>query len=220
MDSNASSSRSFVISYLGLRRAIGIIGLLLPFVLSVGRLFTDGMGIESSISSYYYSGMRDVFVGAMCAIGIFLFSYCGYDDKDAQAGNLAALFAIGLALVPTAPDFTALQSERIIGAIHLAFASGFFLTLTYFCLFLFTKTHPTLPPTAQKLQRNIVYKTCGSLIAISLLAIVLVKQFPMDGALMPLHPVFWLEAIAVVAFGVSWLVKGEAILKDEEAVTV
>ena len=27
-------------------------------------------------------------------------------------------------------------------------------------------------------------------------------------------PVFWLEAIAVVAFGISWLTKGEAILKD------
>ena len=26
--------------------------------------------------------------------------------------------------------------------------------------------------------------------------------------------VFWLEALAIVAFGVSWLVKGEAILKD------
>jgi len=27
-------------------------------------------------------------------------------------------------------------------------------------------------------------------------------------------PVFWLEATAVVAFGISWLTKGEAILKD------
>jgi hypothetical protein len=30
-----------------------------------------------------------------------------------------------------------------------------------------------------------------------------------------LNPVFWLEAIAIVAFGVSWLVKGEAILGDD-----
>jgi uncharacterized membrane protein len=33
--------------------------------------------------------------------------------------------------------------------------------------------------------------------------------------LQALNPVFWLESIAVVAFGVSWLVKGEAILKDK-----
>ena len=31
-----------------------------------------------------------------------------------------------------------------------------------------------------------------------------------------LAPIFWLESLAVVAFGVSWLTKGEAILKDEE----
>jgi len=34
-------------------------------------------------------------------------------------------------------------------------------------------------------------------------------------ALADLTPVFWLEAVADVAFGVSWLVKGEAILADE-----
>jgi len=28
-------------------------------------------------------------------------------------------------------------------------------------------------------------------------------------------PIFWLEGIAVIAFGVSWLTKGEAILKDK-----
>ena len=29
------------------------------------------------------------------------------------------------------------------------------------------------------------------------------------------HVVFWLEAVAIVAFGISWLTKGEAILKDD-----
>jgi len=28
------------------------------------------------------------------------------------------------------------------------------------------------------------------------------------------HPIYWLEALAIVAFGVSWLIKGETILKD------
>ena len=30
------------------------------------------------------------------------------------------------------------------------------------------------------------------------------------------HPVFWLEALAVIAFGVSWLVKGETVLRDDQ----
>ena len=29
------------------------------------------------------------------------------------------------------------------------------------------------------------------------------------------HPIFWLETVAILAFGVSWITKGEAILKDE-----
>ena len=28
------------------------------------------------------------------------------------------------------------------------------------------------------------------------------------------RPVFWLESIAIIMFGISWLVKGEAILAD------
>jgi hypothetical protein len=30
-------------------------------------------------------------------------------------------------------------------------------------------------------------------------------------------PVFWLESLAVISFGVAWLTKGETILKDEES---
>ena len=37
---------------------------------------------------------------------------------------------------------------------------------------------------------------------------------------MALAPVYWLEAIAVVAFGISWLIKGEFILADGENMPV
>jgi hypothetical protein len=29
-----------------------------------------------------------------------------------------------------------------------------------------------------------------------------------------LHPLLWLESIAIAAFGISWLIKGETLLKD------
>ena len=50
---------------------------------------------------------------------------------------------------------------------------------------------------------------CIVLIAISFLLRNSVLAF-----LTPFQPVFWLEAIAVLAFGISWLTKGEAILGD------
>ena len=36
-------------------------------------------------------------------------------------------------------------------------------------------------------------------------------------ALNHLNPVYWLEATALLAFGISWSVKGQAILKDVAA---
>ena len=96
-------SNSLVMSYLDLRKAVGSIGLALPFVLVLGRILLEDSGILSSISAYYYSVMGDVFVGSFCAIGVFFLSYRGYTRRDSIAGVVAAVFAIGVALFPTAP---------------------------------------------------------------------------------------------------------------------
>ncbi len=56
-------------TYLALRKAVGWIGILLPLVLILGMLLIfRGDAIQKTISQYYYTGMRDVFVGALCAI--------------------------------------------------------------------------------------------------------------------------------------------------------
>jgi hypothetical protein len=36
-------------------------------------------------------------------------------------------------------------------------------------------------------------------------------------ALSALRPVFWLESLALWAFGVSWFIKGETLFKDAKA---
>src|ERR1700751_1595083 len=95
---------TLVLSYLDLRKSVGVIGTLLPFVVSIGKMLLDSPGLLSSVSSYYYSVMGDVFVGSMCAIGVFLWSYKGYDWRDAVAGTITAVCAIGVALFPIEPD--------------------------------------------------------------------------------------------------------------------
>jgi hypothetical protein len=210
-----SLNGSLVISYLDLRKAIGIIGTALPFVLAFGNILVEGPGIQDSISSYYHTGMRDVFVGSLCAIAVFLMSYRGYERKDDIAGDLACVFALGVALFPTTPDVNITPRDNIIGALHLLFAAGFFLTLAFFSLVLFRKTDPTRAPTRGKLKRNAVYTLCGYTILVCLAFIVVVAFLSSDSPVKRLDPVFWFEAAAIVAFGVSWLTKGEAILKDE-----
>lgn len=217
MQHSADDSRSLVLSYLTLRKAIGVLGISLPFVLSFGALLIFKIRIPESISDFYYTGMGDVFVGTLCAIGVFLLSYKGYEKEDDFAGDLACVFAIGVALFPTTPAGDPATLAKTIGAAHLVFAALFFLTLAYFSLCLFTKTDLTKTPTPRKIRRNQVYRVCGYAIIASIVLILLYSLLPEDikKVLSPYNPIFWLESVAVLAFGMSWLTKGEAILQDQ-----
>lgn len=66
------SAPSLLISYLTLRMGVGVIGITPPLVLAVGALLLQGSGLQSSISSYYHTVMRDVFVGALCMMAQFI----------------------------------------------------------------------------------------------------------------------------------------------------
>lgn len=217
MQERSKSENALIFSYLTLRKTIGLLGTLLPFVLYLGAVIIFQTGMESSISSYYHTGMRDVFVGTLFVIGFFMFSYKGYDRADDIAGDLCFIFAVGTALFPVAPDNPVSGDARVIGYIHFAFAALLFLTLSYFSLFLFTKTDKKQSPTRKKLQRNKVYQVCGYTMIICLVLIGIYYLLP-DKVSSPMevcNPIFWLEAAAVVAFGISWLIKGETLLKDE-----
>jgi hypothetical protein len=210
-------SNDLVFSYLTLRKVIGILGIALPFVVSLGAIIFFKTEIQSSISSYYHTGMRDYFVGTLFVIGFFLLAYRGYERTDDIAGDIAWLSAVGIALFPTTAIGSTTSWARLIGNFHLAFSAVFFLTLAYFSLFLFTKTNPNKPPTKRKLQRNKIYRACGYTMSTCIVLMAIYAFFP--GTFQPLFenikPIYWLEALAIFAFGVSWFTKSEAILKDE-----
>lgn len=207
-----SKEEHLVRSYLSLRKAIGAIGIGLPFTLAVGGLLL-GIELQESISAYYHTDMRDLFVGSLCAIAVFLWSYRGFERRDDIAGNLACIFALGVALFPTAPGPETPGFPVILGRLHAVSTAAFFLTLVYFCLFLFRLSDKETP-TNEKFIRNLIYLFCGYAM-IACLVLIGIANIP---AIAPLvrgcKPVFWLEACAILFFGVSWFVKGEAILKD------
>lgn len=202
---------TLVHSYLYLRRAIGLIGMALPLVLVIGQFLIDGR-LQHSISGYYYSDLRDIYVGSMCAIGVFLLSYRGYGPLDDLVSNIAAVAAIGVALFPTKPSSGASPADEVFGVLHLVAAGVFFLALAYFCLVLFRRTTPEDPPTERKATRNGVYVVSGVVILASLALLVVVGLFLPQ--LADLRPALWLEFAATFAFGVAWLTKGELILPD------
>src|SRR5260370_12498826 len=154
-----SGEQPLVQSYLFLRKGIGIIGVALPFVLIIGKIILESPGISGSISAYYYSVMRDVFVGSLWAIAIFLICY-RYDLLDNIASIIAGCCAIGVALFPTPPDVGATQLQVTIGWVHSSFAMCFFLILALMAIILFRRTDQE-NPTPRKQQRNTVYMICG-----------------------------------------------------------
>lgn len=207
-----------LISYRQLRLIVGLTGFFLPVILIIGNcIHKKKLILESSISYYYYSCMRDVFIGLLCTVGIFLFTYKGHKKEkgdllsDSQAGNLACLFALGLAFFPT----NEIEDQQSLSSwIHYISAGLFFTTLAYFSLFKFTKTKGEL--TEMKRTRNKVYRICGSII-FSCIGMLLLYNVPfIKEVLKHTHYFLYLEIIALWAFAFSWLVKSEIILGDKE----
>ena len=111
----AGPARAKVMDYRTLRAVIGgIVILLVPvvyignwliFIRHPGDCFYNPHWIPGSLSGFYYTHMRNLFVGAICAVGVFLVAYRGHDRWDDRLTNVAGLAAICIALFPTMPPY-------------------------------------------------------------------------------------------------------------------
>ena len=187
--------------------------MLLPFTLMTGLFIVfHGDRILGSISLYYHSRMRNVFVGALCAIALFLFFYRGYDNWkkinwDMWLTNVGGFFALGIAFFPTALE----KPGSWLSSVHFICAAAFFLLFAFYSIFVFTKKGDD--PTRHKLIRNKIYVICGLVMIAALLAIFLYVTFFLTGS--PANSlIFWGETVALIAFGISWLTKGGSIYAD------
>jgi hypothetical protein len=219
-----------IISYYTMRRAIGVLGITLPLILLAGSfLFGGCKEVQSSISTYYHTNMRNVFVGYNCAVALFLFAYRGHDWMDNLAGYLGCIFVLGVAFLPCEISSTARPclvpvsgQHPLVGKMHNLSALLYFIILIVYSLLLFPKTHmdrvtgEKMFMARPKKRRNVIYYICGSLMAASLLLIIvymffLKYRYP---GLKLLNPVFWLETIMLLSFGISWLTKGQLLFRD------
>ena len=62
-----------------------------------------------------------------------------------------------------------------------------------------------------------MYRVCGYTMLTAIVLILVYNMAPdsIVAGLRKFQPVFWLEAIAIEAFGIAWMTKGQAILKDQ-----
>jgi hypothetical protein len=197
------------------RRIIGTLGLFLPALvyLFAGVRPTAGLpdnwDLLWSISAYYYTGGVGVFVGVLFALSLFLFSYQGYEGvwADRIVGKVGCFAALIVALFPTWPPAGLSAPSwwtNKVGVIHYLAAVVLFICFILFAVWLFrrsdTPNRRDRPP--DKRRRDDICLGCG-LVMIACVVWAGVGGI-WDG------PIFWPESIAIVAFAISWLVKGEA----------
>jgi uncharacterized membrane protein len=91
-------------TYQFMRIGMGALALAFPFVLWLGGKWLIGLPTQTSLSAYYHSDLRDVFVGVLCAIGFCLFLYKGFSKSEDWALNLAGALAVGIAYFPMAAE--------------------------------------------------------------------------------------------------------------------
>jgi hypothetical protein len=202
-----------IISYLTLRKAVGCVGISLPFVLAAGNWLFFAGGLQQSVSDYFYTGMRGVLVGGLCVIGAFLLAHRGHDRWDNLVTNAAGIGAVGVALCPTPPSHPSFRAA-VTGYCHFGFGALMFSALAVIALWLFRKAEPGHRSRRGQLRAR-VYLACGIVMVVSL-ALTGVASLPIATSLSHLDPVFWLETAAIAAFGVCWLVKGQALLRDRQ----
>jgi hypothetical protein len=228
MEQAARQQDELALSQLSLRKGLGILGLALPVILLMVSALSPTITLQRSLSAYYYvPHLRDLLVGVLWAIGAFLVFYQGYTTiptafknlptwlsrhmTDTKLTTLAGIGALATAILPTC-EFQDQCTAKFIAGLHLASAVTFLGTLGVLSIWAFTEsnTHPK-DWDAAKRWSNRVYTTCGWLILASLAAAGLTLGFGITAIGPFTQPVFWLESTAIWAFGISWLVKGEAI---------
>ncbi|MDQ6472534.1 hypothetical protein RB619_17975 [Flavobacterium sp. LHD-80] len=209
-----------VFTYRRIRRAIGYLGISLPILLVGFSLISFFQTqIQPSISDYYYTNLREIFTGTLCAVGLFLIRYKGHGNtsiwkNDNLLTNVAGIMAIGVALIPTNPaDFsqkiyTFIPSAKTwLGWLHYGFAGVFFLILALLAINVFTigQVNETRTPKSI-LNENNIYKFCGYTILVSLILVPISGKFKLFA-----YSTLVFETIALFAFGIAWLIKGRAL---------
>jgi hypothetical protein len=208
LSTNTAGGENPALSYRNMRAIIGYVGLTLPVVLLLAGA-VDGH-IESSLSAYYYTKVGNVFTGALCVIGIFLLAYRLTSWAiDNIATSLAGISALGVAFFHAAPKNATLSQLRL-ADVHLTCAAALFILLGAISLFIFPRD--VLPN--QEWRAN-WYMALGALIWLSIILMPtlnwLARSFYDSN-----HVFFILETVCVMAFSVSFILKGHGQPSDPD----
>lgn len=205
-----------------LRTSIGVLGLTLPFL--IWAVYGE---LLCCMSHYYYTKSAIFFIGILFSFGMLLISYKGY-GKDNDEGyftdgvitNIGGFAALVTTIIPTQceaellgnggrfcfPSYLFGHNDEIMNIIHVLSAGIFLLCMGWMSIFKFTRGDKNKE--MNKAFKHNLYRICGYIIwacvcYLGIFRFGLKKKF--------LYDVYIFEAVCVVAFSISWLVKGRIV---------
>lgn len=216
---------------------MGILGFALPtllFLFDWVLLRSKDLVVRGSLSAYYHSGVRDLFVGILCITGFMLIAYMlgqrstRMDKREAALSTIAGAGALLVALLPTtrpglldgmprcgphtspAPEgCTLLQQllgEDLVAKAHFVSAGTFIGFLALICVLIFAKREQL----EGHEDRKRLHLVCGWTIAGAIV-------WAIGGSLLHLVTFGWTallvgEVVAVYFFSFSWMIRSHDLL--------
>lgn len=198
-------------TYTSLRWGLVVIAFAFPVLLYVGgRFFGDlpfgDLPLLDSMSQYYHSVMRNPFVGFLFAIGACLYLYKGFTLLENYLLNAAALFAVGVAVFPTACRKEIVCNTFTASKPHGISAVLAFLCIALVCWFCASDTLSEMKDKAKARRYRKWYKIIGVAMLVSPLAAVILTFTLSENSL-----IFFVELAAMWVFATYWLVKSVEI---------
>ena len=204
-------------TYLNLRVGIAILSFLLPAGMIIGVLLSKDVEMQGSISAFYHTPMRNLFVGLLVAVGSFLYLYKGFSVRENLALNIAGIMAIGVAFLPTAVPSTikALNSPFLPPNpftspwLHGFCAVSLFIAIAYVCVKCGYATLVHIENEAKREEYQKRYKLIGiSMIVLPILAVLFSYMFNR------FYLVFIVEVVAILIFAYFWLLKSQELCQQ------
>lgn len=186
-------------SYLYLSLGIGLIAVFLPILLMIA----GGYQTHDSMSSFYHDKAgptRDILVGCLCAVGVFLFLFHGLSKRENWLLNAAGIAIIAVALIPS-PGETGYGSVWL----HRGAAIVFFVLIGIVAIFLSKGRIQHIVNDRKKRWFANAYTIAG-VAMIAMPALIAILEF-MHARILGGHAIFLAECFGIWSFSAYWFLK-------------
>lgn len=198
-------------TYFSLRWGMVVMAFAFPIVITLGDFLLYKSGLLASLSAYYYTGVRDVFVGLLVAIGACLYLYKGFSVSENVALNLAGVFVVAVAMFPTQANC---GESCALFTTHTVSAILFFLCIAYVAIFKGPETLSLMGDEKIRRRYRRTYKTLGTVMIVSP-AVALIASLILEASTGKKFVVVLAEWLAVWIFATYWYFKSRELASTE-----